>query len=93
VFKDIFMPNAFSPNGDGINDVYHASPLSGYQLISCTIFNRWGVKVFHTTNANIAWDGTINGNPQDAGPYVYYLQMKSPAGKRINRKGSIILIK
>ncbi len=93
VYKDIFIPTAFSPNADGTNDVYYPPRINSFQLISFTIFNRLGVKAFHTTNNNIGWDGTINGNPQDAGTYVYYMVMKSPAGKLINRKGSIVLLK
>ena len=93
VYKDIFMPNAFTPNADGINDIYYPSTISSYQFVSFTILNRWGVKVFATTNSGMGWDGSINGNPQETGPYVYYLEMKSPAGKKVNRKGSILLIK
>jgi gliding motility-associated-like protein len=93
VYKDIFMPNAFSPNGDGINDIYYPLTINSYQLVSFIIFNRSGGKIFQTTNAAAGWDGSINGNPQDAGAYVYYLEMKNAAGKRINRKGNIILIR
>ena len=93
VYKDIFMPNAFTPNADGINDIYYPTIISSYQFVSFIIFNRWGVKVFSTTNASIGWDGTIKGNPQESGPYVYYLEMKSPAGKKVTRKGSILLLK
>lgn len=93
VYKDIFMPTAFTPNADGINDIYHVFTLDNYKLISFTIFNRLGGKVFSTSNANAGWDGTFKGQPQETGQYVYYLEMKHPSGKKITRKGSILLIR
>jgi len=93
VYKDVFMPTAFSPNGDGKNDIYHVPDLAGFHLVSFTIFNRYGVKVFKTSNATVGWDGTIKGEPQETGEYVYYLEMKTPSGKKINKKGSILLLK
>ncbi len=93
VFKDLFLPTAFTPNGDGLNDVYHLVVPGSYQLLSFIIYNRYGGKVFSTTSTNIAWDGTIAGQPQDAGQYVYYLQIKHPSGKKITRKGTILLLK
>jgi gliding motility-associated-like protein len=93
VYKDFLIPTAFSPNGDGLNDVYHVLELDSYKLVAFSIFNRWGVKVFSTTNVNTGWDGNVKGNPQDPGIYMYYLEMKHPSGKTISRKGSITLIK
>jgi gliding motility-associated-like protein len=93
VYKDVFLPGAFSPNADGLNDVYHIIKLDGYQLISFAIFNRLGKKVFSTNNANINWDGSFQGTPQAAGNYVYYLEMKRGTGKKIIRKGSIVLLR
>ena len=93
VYKDVFMPTAFTPNADGKNDVYRVPDLAGFKLISFTIYNRYGVKVFITNNAAIGWDGTINGEPQETGEYVYYLEMKHPSGKKINKKGSILLLR
>ena len=93
VYKDVFMPTAFTPNGDGKNDIYHVPDLAGFQLVSFTIFNRYGSKVFITNNALIGWDGTVNGEPQETGEYVYYLEMKNPSGKKINKKGSILLLR
>lgn len=93
VYKDIFAPNAFTPNSDGLNDVYYPPVISSYQLLSFGIYNRNGIRVFFTKNAGEGWDGTIKGNPQDTGTYVYYVSLKSPAGKTINRKGTIVLLK
>jgi gliding motility-associated-like protein len=93
VYKDVFLPGAFSPNADGLNDVYHIVKLDSYQLISFAIFNRLGKKVFSTNNANTNWDGSFQGTPQAAGNYVYYLEMKRGNGKKITRKGSIVLLR
>jgi gliding motility-associated-like protein len=93
VYKDVLMPNAFTPNKDGLNDVFHVLPLENYELTSFTIYTRWGSKIFSTTNANIGWDGTMKGVAQTTGVYVYYLEMKSRSGKKITRKGTVLLIR
>ena len=64
-----------------------------YQLISFGIYNRYGVKVFSTTNAGTGWDGNFHGEPQATGTYVYYLEMKHASGKKITRKGSSLLLR
>jgi len=64
------MPNAFSPNGDGVNDIYRAK--TNYQNIvefEATIFDRWGVKIFSWTNIDEGWDGTYNGKKCPEGTY------------------------
>ena len=97
VFKDcefpIYMPNAFTPNGDRLNDVYRVPVTNENRLIRFAIYNRWGKVVFQTTNINDGWDGNINSIPQQQGIYVYYLQMESIVGKRINQKGTFMLIR
>lgn len=87
------MPSAFTPNGDGINDIYYVTALAGFKIQSFTIFNRYGSKVFTTTDAAFGWDGTIKGQPQQTGEYFYYLKIKNPSGKNINKKGSILLLR
>lgn len=64
------VPNAFSPNNDGINDVFQikAYPI---KTIEWQVFNRWGKKVFSTTDASMSWDGTLKGEIQPIGTYVY----------------------
>ncbi len=67
----VAMPNAFSPNGDGLNDFYRPV-FSGYHSFHIfRINNRWGQTVFESTNSNMQWDGTFNGVPQDIGVYFY----------------------
>ena len=74
-FKDcfscaVFMPSAFTPNGDGINEVlrgYSPCPLDNYQL---QIYNRWGQKIFETNTISTGWDGTLNGKKSPVDVYV-----------------------
>ena len=87
------MPNAFTPNGDRLNDVYKIPSFNFNRLIQFTIYNRWGRIVFQTRDITKGWDGTINNIPQETGTYVYYLQMESITGKKINEKGTLTLIR
>jgi gliding motility-associated-like protein len=71
------IPNLFTPNGDGVNDYYEVSNLaeSGcFSELEILIFNRWGEKVFESTNPNFKWDGSKNGNPLTAGVYYYLIR-------------------
>lgn len=91
---DYTLPNAFSPNGDGRNDMFTlhgwANCVSEFSLV---IFNRWGEKIYETDNPVKAWDGTHNGQALDPGVYIYYLNAKTNAGEAKNKKGNISLIK
>jgi gliding motility-associated-like protein len=89
----IAAPNAFSPNGDHVNDCYQllmaATPLS-YEL---KIFNRWGNLVFNSNNHTECWDGTYNGIPQPEGVYVYYYRITTGECGEIFTSGNITLIR
>lgn len=86
-------PNAFSPNNDGHNDkwrpVMYGNDLS-YEL---SIFNRWGVRLFHSFIANEGWDGSYRGEPQEIGTYFYILKAKCITGREETRKGAFTLIR
>lgn len=90
----IYFPSAFSPNQDGKNDLFrilHPPSLTGYVL---SIFNRWGQKVFETRDYSKGWDGTVNGQMQDAGAYVWfckYQKVNSHLNGEIN--GTVVLIR
>jgi len=90
---DIFVPNAFTPNNDGHNDVLHALPVSIRDFKYLTVFNRWGQRVFTTTNAGIGWDGAFNGTEMPMGTYVWMAAGVDYTGKLIERKGTVILIR
>lgn len=73
---NVFIPNAFSPNGDGYNDqleifIVVDLPITNYQF---SVFNRWGAKVFSTTDSGSAWDGTFQGDIMDNGVYIWLLE-------------------
>ncbi len=88
------MPNAFSPNGDGINDVYKAK--DGYQSLTefhAYIFNRWGKMLFEWTNPADGWDGTYNGKPVKDGVYFCLVKAKGADGKTYHFKRDVNLLR
>lgn len=96
VFKtapDIFVPTAFSPNADGLNDVLLpvAVGLKGYDFFE--VYNRWGVRMFSTTQIGRGWDGTYRNTPQDSDTFVWVVQGTDFTGKRIFKKGTVVLIR
>ena len=89
----IFVPNAFSPNGDGVNDVLKLIPSHGETLLLFRVYNRWGHLVFETNDVKVSWDGSFNGQSLDMDAYVYYIQFMCTNGQTILQKGNITLIK
>lgn len=91
----IFFPNAFSPNHDGNNDVYRAIVYASLDKFYLAVFDRWGAKIFETTDPFIGWDGTFNGQLENAGTYVYFAryQVHGAKGSETVRKGTILLIR
>ena len=93
IYHDIYVPNAFTPNGDGNNDFFRIVPLENYTLERFTIYNRWGNVVFNTSSPGKGWDGNFNNLPQPMGTYVYYIKLHSPNGKNIIKKGTVLLLR
>jgi gliding motility-associated-like protein len=93
VFDDLFVPNAFTPNGDGLNDYFRVLPMAGYTLNRLSIYNRWGTMIFNTTDPTIGWDGNIKNKLQAPGTYIYYLDWKTPEGRSLVKKGTLQLIR
>lgn len=89
----IYFPNAFTPNGDLLNDILKFPQLNRNQLISLRIYNRYGQLVFQTSDASGGWDGTYKGVRQPPGIYPYILETKGIAGVMVNQKGSVTLIR
>ncbi|MGN0069224.1 MAG: gliding motility-associated C-terminal domain-containing protein [Prevotella sp.] len=88
------FPNAFSPNGDGINDIYRAKP--GYQSIvefHAYIFNRWGQKIFDWTDPAEGWDGTYKGKDVKQGVYYVLVKAKGADGRNYNIKKDVNLLR
>ncbi len=89
----VYIPNAFSPNGDGQNDVYYVEDHNDFTLVSFRIFNRWGELVFETNDPSKGWDGTFDGKKQPVGTYVYILEGYGSLGERIFKRGNITLLR
>lgn len=88
-----FLPNAFSPNGDGLNDRFHLKGIL-YQKISVFhIFNRYGALVYDGTRDREGWDGNFKGKTCDAGIYHYLVSVEYPDGSRKTYKGNLSLIR
>ncbi len=88
------FPNAFSPNGDGVNDIYKAK--STYQSIvefKATIFNRWGQKIFTWENPAEGWDGTFHGKPVKDGVYFVNVDAKGADGRHFRIRKAVNLLR
>jgi gliding motility-associated-like protein len=89
-----YMPNAFTPNGDGVNDLIEVyGNQNEFIYLSIKIYDRWGEKVFESTDAGFKWDGTYRGTPLPPGVYVYLLNITFRNGQSVTNKGSITLIR
>lgn len=87
----IYIPNTFTPNGDGLNDTFGVAG-EAIQDFNMQIFNRWGQLVFEASNVNERWDGTFLGQKVPMGTYVYKLTAISPNGNRQKKEGSVNVI-
>lgn len=91
--EGIYFPNAFSPNGDGLNDEFRIVNFGYQDLKEFRIFNRWGQQVFFTMNGTKGWDGTFNSQPAEAGTYHYLIRLKLKNGVENTRRGDLTLIR
>jgi gliding motility-associated-like protein len=90
---DVYLPDAFTPNGDGHNDKFRIITIGNHDIGRFAIVNRWGQQVFETTNEDAGWDGTFNGKPMETGTYFYYLRYKCSDDQQIEKKGEFVLIR
>jgi gliding motility-associated-like protein len=91
---EVFLPNAFSPNGDGKNDVFRMVTRGNQEISSFIVVNRWGIVLFETADQHEGWDGTYKGEAQDIGTYKYYLKYKCADSKEMTEmKGDVILLR
>ncbi len=93
IVEDIFMPNAFSPNGDGLNDEFKIVNFGYQELQDYRIFNRWGQEVFSSRDGAKGWNGEYNGYPADVGTYHYYVRLKLRSGEVKAFKGDLQLLR
>lgn len=91
----IFVPNAFTPNGDGVNDVFQIfGNLAGVHSIDAMVFDRWGEKVFESSETNFQWDGTYKGVLEPPSVFVYLIKVSFLDGREGRTlKGSVTLIR
>lgn len=87
-----YMPNSFTPNGDGLNDCFGIKYWGAVQEFQFIIYNRYGEKVFGTTDPNQCWDGIYKSKKPEPGNYVYYIKAKTACGD-VEKKGNVLLIR
>lgn len=90
VVAGIFVPNAFTPNGDGLNDHWRIPYLDPELGATVSLYNRYGQRVYHVQGQSVDWDGTVGGKSQQTGIYVYYITFKTG---RKPMKGFVNLIR
>lgn len=95
---NVFIPNTFSPNNDGMNDVFYPRGTGLFSIKTMRIFNRWGEMVYERSNFNAndtqaGWNGTFKGQLLNADVYVYIIDIKCDNNTTLNYKGNITLIR
>lgn len=90
---NLLIPSGFTPNGDGMNDVFKIVNPQVQRLLEFRVFNRWGQEVFSTTNINEGWDGTWKGVKQEIGTYKYIIRVGYADKTQETYKGDVELIK
>jgi gliding motility-associated-like protein len=91
-----YLPNAFSPDGDGLNDEF--KPVEKYDFVETyqlSIYNRWGQLIFVTSDISQGWDGTFKGNPVPGGSYVYRIVFTAypDYSEKQTRTGSVVVVR
>ncbi|GAB3321549.1 hypothetical protein GCM10027299_16140 [Larkinella ripae] len=87
----LFMPDAFTPNGDGVNDLFEVKGSTYFESVQLTVYNRWGEVVFRSENRE-GWDGKIGGQAAQPGTYAYRITATDQKGAKTEKAGSVLLI-
>ena len=90
---EFFIPNAFTPNGDGINDQLYFKANFQPSTFEVAIFNRRGEQVFHSRSMEIGWDGTFQGKELPGEVYSYVIRYTTPDNKVLSRRGQVLIIR
>lgn len=88
----LYIPNVFSPNGDGINEVWQVST-QGFRQVRWQIYDRWGLLITEGQGSPIRWDGTKQGQPCAEGAYVYLIELEKTDGSIERRAGTLTLLR
>jgi gliding motility-associated-like protein len=92
--EQVFIPNAFSPNGDGKNDVFKVTTSAGIELIQFDVYDRWGNRVWSTNDFRSGWDGVYRGADQSMNVFYYIFRYKCLTdGEKYIKKGDILLLR
>jgi gliding motility-associated-like protein len=91
-FSTLYVPNTFTPNGDGRNDKFHPYHTE-IRDIEVLIFDRWGSLVTSWTGLNDSWDGTYKGKPAPADVYVYHIRATGSDDKDYNLTGQVAVVR
>lgn len=89
---DIYMPTAFTPDGDGLNDVIKPFLVGIKKFDYFIIYNRYGQQIFNTSSRGYGWDGTFKGIKQPTGTYIWQISGEDYTGKKIYKKGAVLLL-
>jgi gliding motility-associated-like protein len=92
IYKPLLIPSAFTPNGDGVNDIFRIPPGTQFTLNEFSIYDRWGTKIFSTKDISQGWDGKVSGIPVPAATFVYIITGTSKNKQKI-LKGTFALIR
>ncbi len=90
--QGLFVPNAFTPNGDGLNDIFRPLLFGNITRYRFAVYNRWGEKVFETQTSGQGWDGKQNGVPLGNGAFVWYCQYQLDGQPETTKEGTVVLI-
>ena len=90
--ENIFMPNAFTPDDDGLNDIF--SPVMTFtpSIYEFRVYSRTGVLLFHTSSHGVGWDGRHNDKPLPSGVYLWSLKLTTPSGRAEQRTGTVTIL-
>lgn len=89
----LLIPNAFTPNGDGVNDIFKISNFTNQKLVEFKVFNRWGTILFSTKDPTIGWNGAFKGKDEPLGVYGYVIRIAYPQNIIETYKGTVTLLK
>ncbi len=91
--NNLFIPNAFTPDGDGLNDKFEPGNIKGITNYSLTILNRWGEILFFSNNPNEGWDGQYKGQNVQDGIYMYIINFLYADGLMYNKNGTVQILR
>ena len=89
----IYFPNAFTPNKDGLNDVFRPAMIGRPITYKLSIYNRWGQQIFETTDPAQGWNGTIRGTEQESGTYIWTCVYQFNTQEKMKKKGFFLLLR